>query len=191
MLFTFAAYEKSLIRHAARQPHTALWFLMLALWALSALYPQQAIFLVPCIVAFPLLGAIDARTQLLPDLLTIPLLILGLIMAPLAVGTTYLGAALGAIIGGLSFAALLLGFKAITKRDGMGWGDVKLMAALGAWVGLLGLIPLVLAACLLALLYNYITRTPKHARIPFGPFLLAGAWLAIFYQDVYWNLLLR
>ncbi|PIZ31480.1 MAG: hypothetical protein COY40_02135 [Alphaproteobacteria bacterium CG_4_10_14_0_8_um_filter_53_9] len=183
------AYELKLVRHAARQPQTAMLWLFAALWVVGTPL-SVSLALVPCIVIFPLLGVIDARTQLLPDVLTLSLLATGLLLGPIASGSTYLGSILGAIAGGGIFAALLLAYTKITKRDGMGWGDVKLLAALGAWVGLLGLLPLLLAASLTALLYNYVTRTPKHARIPFGPFLLLGGWVTLFYQSFFWRFIL-
>lgn len=90
---------------------------------------------------------LDAEHFWLPDALTLPLLGLGLLLAPFPVEQRFLGAALG----GGAMLAVMLGFKAIRGRDGMGLGDVKLTAALGAWLSPALLPPLILLAALLGL----------------------------------------
>lgn len=78
---------------------------------------------------------IDAKTQYLPDIITKPLIALGLLQGYFEIFTTLKEAALGAVIGYGSLWAINTTFKLVRKKDGMGEGDFKLLAALGAWVG--------------------------------------------------------
>lgn len=129
------------------------------------------------------LAAIDGEWQLLPDTLTLPLLWLGLLGAVL--GWTPALRASDAIIGAaggyLSLWSLYWGHRLLTKREGMGFGDFKLLAAGGAWLGWQALPQVALWAAASGLAYALTARLrgrldPGQA-LPFGPFLAAAIWL--------------
>jgi leader peptidase (prepilin peptidase)/N-methyltransferase len=132
-----------------------------------------------------LLAAIDLKTYLLPDLLTLPLIAGGLAFAVITKGDVWPYHALGAAIAWAGAAALAALYERVAGRPGLGGGDVKLFAAAGAWVGVGGLPSVMilaaggaLAVMLLALGAGFtVTRT---TRIPFGPFFVVGfyaVWL--------------
>lgn len=121
--------------------------------------------------------ALDVEHHWLPDRITLPLLALGLLLG----AGDLVDRLLGAAIGGGALLLLAMAFKWLRGRDGMGLGDVKLMAALGAWLGPLLLGPLLLAAALLGLLMAAVMRLsgrplPAGGRIPFGACLAAAAF---------------
>lgn len=129
------------------------------------------------------LAAIDGEWQLLPDTLTLPLLWLGLLGAVLG-WTPALRASdaiIGAAAGYLSLWILYWGHRLLTKREGMGYGDFKLLAAGGAWLGWQALPQVALLAAASGLAYALTARLrgrldPGQA-LPFGPFLAAAIWL--------------
>jgi leader peptidase (prepilin peptidase)/N-methyltransferase len=127
------------------------------------------------------LAGIDFRTQLLPDQLTLPLLWLGLLLALLPMFVTAPSAILGAAIGYLSLWSVYWVFKLLTGKEGMGHGDFKLLAALGAWMGPVALLPMILLSSLIgALIGGVLIAMRKHQReipIPFGPFIAAAGWV--------------
>lgn len=128
------------------------------------------------------LAMIDWDTTLLPDDITLPLLWAGLLAAALGWTNTPLADALwGAAAGYLSLWLVYWGFKWATGKDGMGYGDFKLFAALGAWFGWPALVPMILAASVIGAIVGLAMKFRKQLReggyIPFGPFL-AGAGLA-------------
>lgn len=132
------------------------------------------------------LAVIDAQTTWLPDALTQPLTWGGLLCAALGWSGLPLGDALyGAVAGYLSLWTVYWGFLLLTGQHGMGHGDFKLLAALGAWFGWQQLLALVLIASLSGLLMAAVLawrqRLPANRQIAFGPCLaLAGAWLMFF-----------
>jgi leader peptidase (prepilin peptidase) / N-methyltransferase len=132
------------------------------------------------------LAVIDARTTWLPDAITQPLTWAGLIAAALNWTPVSLHAALAGAVGGYLFLWLVYWvFKLVTGKEGMGYGDFKLLAALGAWFGWQLLLAIVLIASISSLLVAVVLmwrrRLPENRQIPFGPFLaLAGAWLLFF-----------
>ncbi|HEY1392065.1 MAG TPA: A24 family peptidase [Methylibium sp.] len=128
------------------------------------------------------LAAIDWDTTLLPDDLTLPLLWAGLIAAALG-WTLPLGTAIwGAVAGYLSLWAVYWLFKLTTGKEGMGRGDFKLLAALGAWLGWQMLVPILLAASVIGAVVGLAMKLSAQLRegryVPFGPFL-AGAGLVV------------
>ena len=128
------------------------------------------------------LAGIDWDTTLLPDHLTQPLTWAGLIVSALGITTVQLGDALwGAVAGYLSLWLVYWLFKLLTGKDGMGYGDFKLFAALGAWFGWSALIPLILLASLagigVGLVLKYRQQLRENHYIPFGPFLAMAAWV--------------
>lgn len=132
------------------------------------------------------LAVIDFDTQYLPDQLTLPLLWLGLaasVFAPLAPGVDPSQAILGAIAGYLSLWSVYHAFRLLTGKEGMGYGDFKLLAALGAWLGPQAILPIVLLAAIagsiVGLIGIFALGRNRDQPIPFGPFLAAAGWLVM------------
>ncbi|WP_199096664.1 A24 family peptidase [Dyella sp. ASV21] len=127
------------------------------------------------------LAGIDFRTQYLPDQLNYPLLWMGLLLALLPMFVTPAAAIVGAAIGYLSLWSVYWLFKLLTGKEGMGYGDFKLLAALGAWMGPAALLPVILLSSLIgALLGGAMIMLRKHERdipMPFGPFIAAAGWV--------------
>lgn len=131
------------------------------------------------------LAFIDFDTQLLPDDITLPLLWLGLIFN-LNGGLTDLRAAvIGAIAGYLILWSIYWLFKIITGKEGMGYGDFKLLAAIGAWFGWQVLPAVILLSSLLGAIIGVgliiLTKRGRDVPMPFGPFLALGGIAALFY----------
>jgi leader peptidase (prepilin peptidase) / N-methyltransferase len=133
------------------------------------------------------LAGIDLRTRLLPDSLTLPLMWLGLIGS---IDNLYMPtkpALLGAMVGYLSLWSVWWLFKQLTGKEGMGHGDFKLLAALGAWVGLKGILPVILLSSLVGAIIGSIWLAAKGrdraTPIPFGPYLAIAGWLVFFFGD--------
>lgn len=127
------------------------------------------------------LAGIDFRTQYLPDQLTFPLLWIGLLLSLLPMFVLPTSAILGAAIGYLSLWSVYWLFKLLTGKEGMGYGDFKLLAALGAWMGPGALLPIILLSSLAgALLGGGLILLRKHQRevpMPFGPFIAVAGWV--------------
>jgi leader peptidase (prepilin peptidase)/N-methyltransferase len=128
------------------------------------------------------LAGIDWDTTLLPDDLTLPLLWAGLVASAIGWTVPLATAVWGAVAGYLSLWSVYWVFKLTTGKEGMGFGDFKLLAALGAWLGLKMILPIVLAASLLGALVGIAMKLNASLRegryVPFGPFL-AGAGLLV------------
>jgi len=127
---------------------------------------------------------IDLDTKYLPDDLTYPLLWLGLLMAALG-GTIPLSTAVwGVIAGYVPLWLIATGFALLMKRQGMGGGDLKLLAALGAWLGWQAILPIILIASLVGLCVNVprmlLGKHQRHQQYPFGPFLAGGGLFVMF-----------
>jgi len=127
---------------------------------------------------------IDFDTQLLPDALTLPLLWLGLfasVMGYTAVAPR--GAIIGALAGYLSLWSVYHLFRLATGKEGMGYGDFKLLAALGAWLGWQMLLPIILLSALVGAVTGIalivVRGRDRNIPIPFGPFLAAAGWIAL------------
>jgi leader peptidase (prepilin peptidase)/N-methyltransferase len=125
-------------------------------------------------------SGIDVRTQLLPDQLTLPLLWLGLLLSLLPVFVTPAAAIVGAAIGYLSLWVVFWLFKLATGKEGMGYGDFKLLAALGAWMGAMSLLPIILLSSLIGAIVGgavlALRGQGRDTPIPFGPFIAAAGW---------------
>ena len=149
------------------------------------------------VFALVAIAMIDADTFLIPDGLSLPLPLLGIVVA-VGLGEprdlSWQQAAIGAAAGGFGTLAVQWGYSAVTGREGLGTGDVKLLAGLGAWLGPAALPPLLLAASLQGLLFaagqallgrdlagERGVASMRHVALPFGPFLaLAGIeWLLV------------
>jgi leader peptidase (prepilin peptidase)/N-methyltransferase len=135
---------------------------------------------------------IDVDTQLLPDSLTLPLLWIGLLLSlwgpqsgniPVPADTH--AAIVGAIAGYLSLWSVYHLFRLLTGKEGMGYGDFKLFAALGAWLGWKMLLPTIVFASAVGAVVGIsvlaLRRKDLSTHIPFGPFLAAGGWLMLMF----------
>lgn len=140
------------------------------------------------------LTGIDIDHQLLPDDITLPLMWAGLLAAVIVGSATGQAlpvgprdAILGAVTGYLSLWSVFHLFRLVTGKEGMGYGDFKLFAALGAWLGwkLLPLVILLSAAsgAMLGILMILLRGRDRAAPMPFGPYLAAAGWLAMLYGD--------
>ncbi len=148
-----------------------------------ALAPEPQLVWAGCVLGWWLLALawIDARHMLLPDALTLPLILAGLGVAWLDDPVTVPAHALGAAAGYLAFRAVGVCYARLRGRDGLGEGDAKLLAAGGAWVGWQPLADLVLVAALAALAVGlgiavYRRRLQRDLALPFGPFLAIALW---------------
>jgi len=133
------------------------------------------------------LTVIDFDTQLLPDIITLPLLWLGLAFSLINTNTIVFAdpgsAIVGALAGYLSLWSIYQGFKLATGKEGMGYGDFKLLAALGAWLGWQMLLLIVIVAAgvgLVAAVGMMVFRGhDRQVPIPFGPYLSAAGFIAM------------
>ncbi|WP_018939034.1 MULTISPECIES: A24 family peptidase [unclassified Thioalkalivibrio] len=132
-------------------------------------------------------SGIDARTTLLPDQLTLPLLWLGLLVNIPGTFTDLQSAVIGAAAGYLTLWLIFHGFRLLTGKEGMGFGDFKLLAALGAWLGWQALPVILLLASLVGAVVGIalilLRGRDRNIPIPFGPYLAAAGWLALIWGD--------
>ena len=133
------------------------------------------------------LALIDWDTTLLPDDITLPLLWAGLIAAALLLNPAVKlqDALWGAVAGYMSLWAVYWAFKLITGKEGMGYGDFKLFAALGAWFGWTALVPIILMASVIGAVVGIAMKFTSGLReggyIPFGPFLAGAGFTAMLF----------
>ena len=128
------------------------------------------------------LGWIDWRHTILPDVLTLPLIVIGLAVAGVIEPERLWDPLLGVVFGYAGLWAVARAYRRLRGREGLGLGDAKLLAAAGAWVGVTGL-PSVLAGAAVAALAAAVgmmltgRRLDRYSALPFGPFLAAATWL--------------
>ena len=131
------------------------------------------------------LTVIDFNEQLLPDDITLPLLWCGLLFSYYGTFTDLASAVIGAMAGYLSLWSVYWLFKLLTKKEGMGYGDFKLLAMLGAWLGWQMLPIIVLLSSLVGAVVGIgliaLRGRDRNIPIPFGPYLAAAGWLALFW----------
>ncbi len=130
---------------------------------------------------------IDLETQLLPDAITLPFLWLGLAINLFGVYTPLPSALIGAMAGYGVLWSVFQVFRLVTGREGMGHGDFKLLAMVGAWLGWQALPLVILLSSLSALVVGGVLIASGHRNwaspLPFGPFLAAAAWLCLLFGD--------
>lgn len=130
---------------------------------------------------------IDADHQLLPDDITLPLLWLGIFFNLFTTFTDLQSSVIGAIAGYLSLWLVFHIFRLITGKEGMGYGDFKLLAALGAWLGWSYLPTIILLSSLVGAVVGItlivLKRQQSDSAIPFGPYLAAAGWITLVWGD--------
>ncbi len=133
------------------------------------------------------LTVIDLRTQLLPDDLTLPLIWAGLLLSLVPVFVPVSTAVIGTIAGYLALWSVFQVFRIITGKEGMGYGDFKLLAALGAWLGWQALPTVILLSSVVGAVVGVglivFRRHDKQEPIPFGPYLAAAGWVTLMFGD--------
>lgn len=130
-----------------------------------------------CLIA---LSGIDARTQLLPDSLTLPLLWAGMLLSLVPLFVSSEQAIVGAAVGYLSLWTVYWAFKLLTGKEGMGYGDFKLLGALGAWFGAGSILPIVLMSSVVGAVVGgsmmALRGQDSQVPMPFGPFIAAAGF---------------
>ena len=138
-----------------------------------------------CLLTWALIALtfIDIDHQLLPDNVTLPFLWLGLLCNWFGLFTDLHSSLLGAVAGYVIFWLVMQAFKLVTDRDGLGQGDLKLLALLGAWAGWQALATIIFLSSLLGSLVGlylvFVRRRERSAPISFGPFLALAGWLSL------------
>lgn len=165
---------------------TELGALAIALWAASV--AQGAALWASCLLGWMLfaLALIDIDESVLPDVLTLSLLVLGFAATAYLAPAQLTNCAIGAAAGFIFFAALRWIYRMLRRREGLGLGDAKLLAASGAWVAWTGLPSVVLVAAAATLAFVLVAAVRGEAiagdrRIPFGPALCFGTWIVWLY----------
>jgi leader peptidase (prepilin peptidase)/N-methyltransferase len=188
---------------SARYPLVELMTALLAATAAWYFGPGwEALMAIALTIALVAIAMIDADTQLIPDSIVLPLMWLGLAMSlfhPMMPGAQTLfispsDAIVGAIAGYLTLWSIYWVFKLVTGKDGMGYGDFKLLGALGAWLGWQHLHIIVLMSAVVGAVVGLsLMALRKHERsvpIPFGPYLAAAGWITMLWGRDIWNLYL-
>ncbi len=172
---------------------TAITSVIVALQFGVSIQSLSAIFLTWVLIAA---SGIDIQHKLLPDQLMLPLLWLGLLLNLFGVFTDIESSVIGAMLGYMSLWTVFWLFKLITKKDGMGYGDFKLLAVLGAWMGWKYLFIIILTSSLvgavIGIIYLLLQGKDKNTQIPFGPYLASAGWATLLWgeslQNIYFDL---
>ena len=142
-----------------------------------------------CLLTYSLiaLSQIDFETKLLPDDITLPILWLGLIANMYDTFTDLQSAVIGAVLGYLALWTVYQGFRVITGKEGMGFGDFKLLALLGAWLGWQALTFIILMSSIIGTLVGVtliLLGRDRNDAIPFGPYLAGAGWISLLWGDI-------
>lgn len=133
------------------------------------------------------LSFIDLDHQLLPDVITLPFLWVGLTLSLFNIYVNSFNSIIGALTGYLSLWTVYMLFKVLTGKEGMGHGDFKLLAMLGAWLGWKSLLTVVLLSSLVGAVVGItlvlVRGRDKNIPIPFGPYLAAAGWLSLLWGE--------
>ncbi|AJI95579.1 type 4 prepilin-like proteins leader peptide-processing enzyme [Yersinia ruckeri] len=169
-----------------RYPLVEIMTMLMTLF-IAAVIPLGSPLLAALVLSWMLIALtmIDIDHLLLPDNLTLPLLWMGLLFHLFDSRLALSEAVIGAVAGYLILWCLYWSFWLLTKREALGYGDFKLLAALGAWLGWMALPSLLLIASLCGMSFALAARLlrgrPLNTALPFGPFLAFGGWI-IFLQ---------
>ena len=154
------------------------WHFGVSLQALAAL------FLSWCLIAA---SGIDIGHKLLPDSITLPLLWLGILLSLFNVFVDLESSVMGAMAGYMSLWTVYILFKLVTGKEGMGHGDFKLLAMLGAWLGWKPLFVVILTSSLVGAFVGIgmilLKLTERGTQIPFGPYLAAAGWMTLLWGN--------
>jgi len=137
---------------------------------------------------------IDLEHQIIPDEISLPGIVIGFAFAFFLPGHTWLDSLLGILLGGGSLLLVAYGYQWLTGKEGMGGGDIKLLAMMGAFLGLKSILFIIFASSLIGSVVGItimlIQKKDSKLAIPFGPYLAFGAVLYIFYgeQIIHWYL---
>lgn len=132
-------------------------------------------------------SGIDIGHKLLPDTITLPLMWLGILLGFFNIFVDLETSIIGAMAGYMSLWSVYIVFKVITGKEGMGHGDFKLLAMLGAWMGWKLLFVIILTSSLVGAIVGIsmivLKKTSRSTQIPFGPYLAAAGWISLLYGD--------
>jgi leader peptidase (prepilin peptidase)/N-methyltransferase len=153
-------------------------------------------FLVLCLFcsALVVITFIDLEHQIIPDEISLPGIVLGFIFSFFLPGHSWLNSLLGILLGGGSLLLVAYGYQWLTGKEGMGGGDIKLLAMMGAFLGWKSVLFIIFASSLVGSLVGItimlVQKKDSKLAIPFGPYLAFGAVLYIFYgrQIIHWYL---
>jgi len=149
------------------------------------------------VAALIVITVIDLHHQIIPDVISLPGIAVGLLLSLISPYITFFNSLAGILIGGGSLFAVATLYQWFFKREGMGGGDVKLLAMIGAFLGWKAVILTILLSSLIGSVAGIIIMVLKGKdfkyAIPFGPFLSLGAVIALFYQNeiIFWYLQLN
>ena len=176
--------KKNSLRYLIVKILTALMVQVIMISFSSSFFRFGAFILIFCLIV---LAFIDLETKLLPDIITLPLLWCGIIFNLNGFLIPLNFSVLGAVFGYISLWLIYWIFKLVTKKEGMGYGDFKLMAALGSWLGVEAVPILMLLSSSLAIIFYTIIwflKKKAYALIAFGPYLaLSGGILLFFHSE--------
>ena len=146
------------------------------------------------------LAVIDIESQLLPDSITLPLLWVGILISLFqpygwALFADLRSSVIGSVVGYLSLWGVSQVFKLVTGREGMGHGDFKFLAAIGAWLGW-QILPLVIliatfAGTIVGITMMIISNWSRTTRVSFGPYLAGAGWTSLLFKDQLMDMYLR
>jgi len=149
-----------------------------------SLQAMAALILSWCLIAA---SGIDIGHKLLPDNITLPLLWLGILLSLFDVFVNLEASIIGAMAGYLSLWTVFMLFKLVTGKEGMGYGDFKLLAMLGAWLGWKPLFVVILTSSMVGAIIGItmilLKKTERDTQIPFGPYLAAAGWITLLWGD--------
>ncbi len=158
-------------------------------FSLNPVFLKYIIFISAGIIIF----FIDFNQQIIPDVISLPLIVIGIAVSFLpAIDVTWKSALSGAIFSFVVFLATAYVFKLFTGKESLGGGDIKLMTAIGSFIGIIGTIFTIFFSSAIALIILIVIGHDRRKEFPFGPFLILGAFLYIlagrFLTEIYLSL---
>ena len=161
-----------------------LFVLVFYYFGLNIETPVYWLFLAALIVIF----FIDLDHRIIPDVISLPGIVVGFLCSFLLPGISWIESLLGAFIGGGVLLLIAWSYELLTKREGMGGGDIKLLAMLGAFLGWKAVLPVVFLASLIGTLVGvpllFLQKSDARLAIPFGPFLASAAFIYLLWGKV-------
>jgi leader peptidase (prepilin peptidase)/N-methyltransferase len=149
-----------------------------------SLQTAAALFMTWCLIAA---SGIDIGHKLLPDSITLPLLWLGILLSLFNVFVDLETSVIGTMAGYMSLWSVFILFKIVTGKEGMGHGDFKLLAMIGAWLGWKPLLVVILTSSVVGAIVGIsmivLKITERGTQIPFGPYLAAAGWMTLLWGE--------